>query len=92
MSRATISTVLKSGTLAYWDTFAGLVPCRVRHIHAMNGGGTGMAADVTLTADRSPYRRGEIRDNLPVGHVIPRHCVRRLRSRSPYIVPYTVQS
>lgn len=92
MARTTISAVLKAGTLAYWDTFAGLVPCRVRHVAATRGGSPGWAADITLTAARGPYRRGEIHDNLPVGHVIPRPCVRKLRSRScsPYIIPYTI--
>lgn len=93
MSRATVSALLKAGTLAYWDTFAGLVPCRVRHVRAARGGYPGWKVDITLTAARSPYKRGEIHDGLTPSTVVPRHCVRKLRSRTctPYIVPYTLQ-
>jgi len=88
-----IEAVLKPGTLAYWDTFAGLVPCRIRRIGAARGGYPGYAVDITLTAPRGPYKRGEIHDNVLVSRVVPRACVRKLRSRtvSPYILPYTIE-
>lgn len=90
--RLEIKAVLEAGMLAYWDTFAGLVPCRVRHVGAARRGYPGYSADITLTATRGPYKRGEIHDNVLVSRVIPRQCVRKLRSRTctPFIIPYTV--
>lgn len=86
----TYQAVLKAGVLAYWDTFSGLVPCRVRHVRA---GRLGWEVDITLTAARGPYRRGEIHDGLTTSRVVPRQCVRKLRSRycSPYIIPYQLE-
>lgn len=40
------------GELASWDSFAGIIPCRVVNR-------SGSAVRITLTADRYPYSRGE---------------------------------
>jgi len=65
-----------AGELAYYDTFSGLVPCKVNKVME---GGTGQQTTsgliaVTLTADRGAYRRGEeihahARDIIPREHV-----------------------
>lgn len=69
---------LKSGTLAYYDTFSGLIPCRVVSVSGRSGRG-GSAQDVTfiLTANRGNYRRGERLVSSAL-HVFPRDAVRRV--------------
>ena len=52
--------ILKSGALAYFDTFAGLVPCKVDRIEgadrADNRPSSEQTAHFTLTAPRGAYR------------------------------------
>ena len=53
---------LRKGSLAYYDTFSGLIPCKVLSI---KGGENGLASSehrVTfkLTANRRAYKRGEV--------------------------------
>jgi len=69
----------KTGTLAYLDTFSGLVPCKVI---AINKGGpfagwqSGQAElTVKLTATRKAYRKGETLTGRPASHVVPRNHV-----------------
>lgn len=54
--------------LAYYDTFSGLVPCRVLQV---------VAGEVTvkLTGSRRAYKRGEILTGLKNDNVVPRHRV-----------------
>lgn len=70
-SRSVTLTPYEVGTLAYVDTFLGLVPCKVTAI-------TDQTVTVRLTATRGTYQRGEI---LTERHpwVIPRACVYRSR-------------
>jgi hypothetical protein len=68
-------------TLAYLDTFAGLVPCV---IVAIDGESIGRRAvgeksiTIRLTATRGAYKRGEILRESAVD-VPPRNCVIRRR-------------
>jgi hypothetical protein len=59
---------MKPGTLAYYDSFAGLIPCKVQ---STNGDDT----VVKLTATRGAYKRGEIL-TLHTRNVIERHRIR----------------
>ncbi|GAA3751110.1 hypothetical protein [Micromonospora maritima] len=56
---------LASGDLAFWDTFSGLVPCRVLSIAGTEGDpSTGQKFKIKLTAERGPYKAGEEIDTL----------------------------
>jgi hypothetical protein len=58
------------GTLAYLDTFAGLIPCKVTAAHDERH------VTVRVTADRRAFRRGElITSRVGSGGVIPRTAV-----------------
>jgi hypothetical protein len=65
------------GTLAYFDGFSGMIPCKViaiRDTHANNAWrGTSSACyiDVKLTAKRGAYKRGEIITSTAL-HIVPR--------------------
>jgi len=51
---------LTIGSKAYFDSFNGLVPCRVTGIRGLNGlASTSQSVTVELTASRAAYRRGE---------------------------------
>ena len=81
---------LKVGDLAYWDSFAGLVPCKVMSIEGTSGiASTAQRVEFTLTAARKPYKRGELQEASAL-HVVPRKSVRgQYRNR---IAPYFVQA
>lgn len=84
---------LKPGALAFVDSFAGLVPCRVDSIEGAdrpdNRASTSQRATVTVTADRGPYRVGEkLTDS--VLWVIPRGAIVR-RKFSSTIGAYRVE-
>lgn len=71
-----------AGELAYFDSFAGLIPCKVVSVNdAADSEFLGLSITVKLTADRGSYRRGEVIESDAL-HVIPRGYVRGLRSRS----------
>ena len=82
-------------TPAYFDTFAGLVPCKVIAINDANAGVKGMdgrdwtgctsGCEVTfkLTANRGAYKRGEVLTDNAL-HVIPRSYVRGNRILGGY--------
>lgn len=72
-------------TLAYWDTFQGLIPCRIICAKENNGLG-GYSFKIKLTAGRGPYKSGE-ELNTNALHVVPRERVRR-RKYSTSILPY----
>jgi hypothetical protein len=82
--------ILKTGDVAYWDTFAGAVPCRVTAITGTSGMcGTAQKVQFTLTAGRGPYKSGEEHEDF--GHsVFPRNCLCK-RLYTSHIRPYVVQ-
>ncbi len=97
-------SMLRAGTLAYFDSFAGLVPCRVLAVRDLQaddapgtvrfnlthgGASTRYMADIELTADRGCYRTGE-RMAVCSLHVVPRDAVRR-RQYSSMIGIYHVE-
>jgi hypothetical protein len=78
---------LKTGMLAYYDTFAGLIPCKVTKVFKDSGDcGTVVKAEFILTSDRQAYKKGEVLTDLAF-HVIPRKAIRKTRYSS-LIMPY----
>lgn len=65
--------ILKPGCNAFWDTFAGLVPCKVTRIEGARPDGipsTCQTVFFTLTDDRGAYRKGENHSDFAL-HVVP---------------------
>ncbi len=80
----------RAGTLAYYDTFAGLIPCKVLEITQICYGfrcGPYDAVRFQLTADRGAYRKGEIL-TAAASHVPPRGMVRRMQYSCRIITTY----
>jgi hypothetical protein len=59
-------------TLAYYDSFAGLVPCRIAAVGDWNDRYSD--ARIQFTASRGAYRRGEW-STVPLNRVVPRTAV-----------------
>ena len=67
---------LTTGCLAYFDSFAGLVPCWITSITGPTGTpSTAQRVTVKFTAKRGPYKRGEILETSGL-HVCPRSAAR----------------
>jgi hypothetical protein len=71
--RGAIMPVLKTGIKAYYDTFSGLIPCKVLRVYRT--GNEYNAVDIKLTAGRGAYKRGEVLQALSTQHVCPRNAV-----------------
>jgi hypothetical protein len=66
---------LKTGELAYLDTFAGLVPCKVVKMEGASGfPSSSQTVVVKLTTSKGAYRRGEIIESNGL-HVVARGAV-----------------
>jgi len=81
-------TPAKAGTLAYLDSFAGLIPCVVTEV-TKPGPGTSVAGpdapEVTVRItgrSRGGYSRGEIISRTPGHRVLPRTHVHGMRRMS----------
>lgn len=85
---------LQPGALAYFDSFAGPVPCKVESISTSNPHDTrpGSWQDVKarVTADHGAYKKGEELAGWAL-HFFPRAALRR-RKYSSVIAPYRVQA
>ena len=83
-----------AGELAYLDTFAGLVPCRVVSVDSPGSGwvaageGEGQLT-VRLTATRQAYQKGETLSDRTASQVVPRANVRRTRFGARIVSQYT---
>lgn len=62
--------------LAYLDSFAGLVPCRVCAVGDWSDGSS--QARIQYTATRGAYKRGEYGTHV-LRHIVPRSSVYRSR-------------
>jgi hypothetical protein len=71
--------------LAYFDSFAGLVPCRV--IAVGDWSDNSSLANVQFTATRGAYKRGEVLTTR-LSRVVPRTAIRR-RMGSTTVLPYS---
>jgi hypothetical protein len=71
--------LLKSGDLAYFDSFAGLVACRVQRITGTSGiASTAQTVRFRITASgNGTYKHGEILETHGL-HVCPRPAVHRI--------------
>lgn len=78
---------LKVGDLAYFDTFAGMITCRVMSITGTSGHpSTGQTVKAQLTAERGAWKPGEVIETSGL-HVCPRPAYRRTRGTiKPYLV------
>lgn len=62
----------RRGTLAYYDTFAGLVPCKVMEVLDDN------KVKIKVTVAHGAYKRGETIFGVGTNWVVPRpHVVQR---------------
>lgn len=75
---------LRSGDLAYADTFSGLIPCKVLSIRDVN------SVSIKLTAGRGPYRKGEVL-TWDWKWVVPRDAALFRRNCSTRILGYNVE-
>lgn len=70
--------------LAYWDSFSGLVPCKVIRVETSpdpdwnDAFGHKYCVVAILTANRGPYRKGEQIAQSPA-HIWPRDCAKPKR-------------
>lgn len=71
--------------LAYFDSFAGLVPCRIVATGDWQDNSSPMR--VQYTATRGPYKRGQC-DTWTRGHIVPRDKIRRSKYGSSTILAY----
>lgn len=79
--------------LAYWDSFAGLVPCKVIRYDAAIDPAYPACVVAIITATRGCYRKGE-RIAQNVGAIWPRNCVRAKRGtygQTKIVAPYNWQ-
>jgi hypothetical protein len=65
-------------TLAYFDSFSGLIPCRIVAVGDWNDAGS--MARVKFTAKRGLFERGEFY-TTPLRNIVPRHAVYRRNFR-----------
>ena len=66
---------LTIGSLAYLDSFAGLVPCKVTAITGRSGfASSAQSVTLLLTANRGAYRKGESIETNGL-HAVPRKAV-----------------
>lgn len=67
--------VYNVGTLAYLDTFAGMIPCKVIRVEKPGSGQYVANGSITvkLTATRGAYKKGEILDRQSASQVVPRN-------------------
>ena len=72
-------------TLAYLDSLAGLVPCRILAVGDWSDGAS--QARIQFTATRGPYQKGRV-ETHPLRRVVPRNAIYR-RKHSTIIWPYS---
>jgi hypothetical protein len=82
---------LKTGMLAYFDSFTGLIPCKVVSITGKSGiSASSQTVTLQTTAKRSVYDSGEtiVTSGL---RAVPRDAVRHSRFSGARIRPYAVE-
>lgn len=82
--------VFHEGTAAYYDTFSGLIPCKVLEIQEVGYGfrcGPYNIIKFKLTADRGAYKKGEILTS-DASHVPPQKMIRRRKYSSTIMTTY----
>ena len=61
-------------TLAYLDSFAGIIPCRIVAVGDWNDSGS--EARIQITTNRKGYQRGEVL-TVTLRNVVPRNAIKR---------------
>jgi len=90
MEIAANQNVFHKGTLAFYDTFAGLIPCKVLEVKESGFGFRCGPYDVIkfkLTADRGAYKKGEILTSDAM-RVPPRTMIRKSKYSNRIITSY----
>ena len=86
--------IMNKNDLAFLDTICnGLIPLKVLRIEddIRQDGKPVKHVVAIVTANRGPYRRGEIVTSESLGHIVPRAAVRRFRGKVfPSILPFIV--
>ena len=72
------------GSLAYLDSFAGLVPCKVTGVNAVG------EVQARVTARRGAYLPGDASPWMQPRYIIPRSHVRRFRGQYMIMSRYYV--
>jgi len=87
---ATATTIIRRGDLAYYESFAGMVPVKVLD-QATHRTATGSVDGVIVrvTADRGTYRRGEVMTAAEFA-IVPRSHV-RTRNGVQYVVNHNYE-
>lgn len=81
---------LRVGDLAFFDSFSGMIPCKVTAITGQSGiASTAQSVTATLTESRGAWKQGE-QIMLPAIHIVPRASV-RYRYGIARIQPYKVK-
>lgn len=84
------TTTLKADGAAYYDSVAGLIPCRVLSIRGESGlASSKQEVTIAITASLGPYKRSEILSSDALS-VVPRAAVKR-RKHGVVIIPYSVE-
>ena len=82
---------LKVGSFAYYDSFSGLIPCKVIALGGPSGTvNSNQRAAIKLTAPLGPYKTGE-KLYLSCLQVVPRKAV-RFRKYGTRILCYNVET
>lgn len=83
------------GTLAFFDSFAGLIPCRVESIHDTIPAGNSLRGKTNqcvirakITANRGAYLKGDKIESTAL-HIIPRNHVSRRKYGARIIGGYS---
>jgi hypothetical protein len=63
--------------LAYFDSFSGMIPCKVINIESDN------KITIKITCNHGAYRRGEVRTDNTL-HIVPRESVHHNRIVNNY--------
>lgn len=95
--------VLRTGSLAHFDSMSGMIPCKVLRVRAnvppsygssapdCNGAPSSMQmVTFRVTANRGPWKRGEQCEAWGL-RVVPRKAYRITRARGGRILFYTVE-
>jgi hypothetical protein len=86
----TTEVILQADGAAYYDSVAGLIPCRVLSIRGESGlASSTQEVTFAITASRGPYTQGEILRCAALW-VVPRAAVKR-RKYGTVIRPYLVE-
>lgn len=83
--------VFKAGTLAFYDTFAGMIPCKVKCVREQCYGfrcGPYDAVQFEITESRGGYTKGEV-ISADARHVPPRKMIKKREYSNTILTGYS---